>query len=433
MRGNVARFLVRDIICLIIPPLRALKDRISILQNIIYKKDEQINLLMKERERALLSGSGQIDKKIIQHGNSNGTSEFNFSEFASQHIADFSTQLKIIQRIAEALSKELNSSQMPDTSKTDLWTTITENHAEIVSILSEDASKAIDYLEKMFTTPLTNGFQQGEYMYNLLCSNQSWQKHCNQMQMDKLCGLAEAVGAVPVENPEQGDWGVLMASNPDKLLDLIEKSINFEIHAPIFQAGLYGLHTTRGIFTVREFFAILIAKTISELIADKNIPICEIGGGGGSLAYYCWQFGFRNITVIDLPTVNIAQSYWLSRNLPKSRMYFSGDEGIFDKTAGIRVLPPRYFELAPDKHYGLVVNVDSFPEITCGIVQNYLGQIKRNAELFLSINQEAAAYAEQAKQLIVHEQVKLVGGFRRRSRYPFWLRKGYVEEVYEVA
>lgn len=287
----------------------------------------------------------------------------------------------------------------------------------------------------MYTTPLSDGFYQGGHIHKHLRRSKKYRAIVAELFMDKLCGLAEALGAVPIEHLEHGlisPLGEAMSRHPDELLSLISKQLGFEVLAPNFQAGAYGLKTSRGFFTEREASSILIAKTVSDMVPDKNAPLCEIGGGGGSLAYYLWQFGFRNLTLIDLPTVNIAQAYFLHRNLPDCKLFLSGDENIFSKLQGIRVLSARHFSQAPDDYYALVVNVDSFPEISSDIVQDYLRQIRRNAKGFLSINQESASNLGTFTELIVREQVQLVGGFQRKYRCPYWLRKGYVEELYEI-
>ena len=82
----------------------------------------------------------------------------------------------------------------------------------------------------------------------------------------------------------------------------------------------------------------------------------------------------------------------------------------------------------------MVVNQDSFPEIERAFVVDYLRHIRRFAGRLLSINQEAAAVAaaDGRCQHVVSELVDSVGGFVRVSRVPYWLRRGYVEEIYEV-
>ena len=84
----------------------------------------------------------------------------------------------------------------------------------------------------------------------------------------------------------------------------------------------------------------------------------------------------------------------------------------------------------PDGKYDLVLNQDSFPEIAENIVTDYLNWIRYHATEFLSINFESKAAYPGGNHLSVNEVIQKVGGFKRVSRIPFWLRKGYVSEVY---
>lgn len=61
----------------------------------------------------------------------------------------------------------------------------------------------------------------------------------------------------------------------------------------------------------------------------------------------------------------------------------------------------------------------------------YIARIRAIAPLFCSINQEAAAPNTDAfRQVVVPDLVARDGGYRRLSRNLFWMRDGYVEEIY---
>lgn len=64
----------------------------------------------------------------------------------------------------------------------------------------------------------------------------------------------------------------------------------------------------------RDPMALYAAIRISELCPDRHTPICEIGGGAGYMAFYLSQLGYTDITIIDFPTINTAQGYWLRAN-----------------------------------------------------------------------------------------------------------------------
>ena len=97
--------------------------------------------------------------------------------------------------------------------------------------------------------------------------------------------------------------------------------------------------------------------------------------------------------------------------------------GYGEADAKFRLLPPPCLSEIPDKSVGIVVNVDSFPEIERAVALDYLQEIKRVGHVLLSINQEARAPNRvfNASQTIVHELIHEVGGFERVYRFPYWM------------
>ncbi len=83
----------------------------------------------------------------------------------------------------------------------------------------------------------------------------------------------------------------------------------------------------------------------------------------------------------------------------------------------------------------MVVNVDSFPEMNTKVMEGYLRKIQLSTSRLLSINQEAMYFRSRPDvddiQERVGDVVDKIGDFRRLARFPFWMRKGYVEELYE--
>jgi hypothetical protein len=90
----------------------------------------------------------------------------------------------------------------------------------------------------------------------------------------------------------------------------------------------------------------------------------------------------------------------------------------------------------------MVFNQDSLPEIHRDAALDYIAWIRQiSLRWFYSINQEAnEAYTQDfwqpagesdPRQNIVHALVKAYG-FRRVMRAPYWLRKGYASELYQI-
>ena len=77
------------------------------------------------------------------------------------------------------------------------------------------------------------------------------------------------------------------------------------------------------------------------------------------------------------------------------------------------------------ERYDLVVNVDSLTEIGRVAADQYWSAIEARADKFLSINHEANEFT------VAH----LISEARhiRASRTPYWMRRGFVEEVVEFA
>lgn len=313
----------------------------------------------------------------------------------------------------------------------DLWTSLLSMHKGVVEAMRSSEHQADEYLASMFAQPIMRGIAQGDIAYKALLESPHSRAHVTLEAIDKLLALSDALATAPIENPEQGPWGKQAHGDVEKLLTKIEDALSVQLAFPKFYGSVFGISSIRGVFHDRDCWAIYVASRIASLVKDRKAPICEIGGGAGHLAYYCWMLGFRNYTIIDLPTVNVIQAYFLRRNLPEAEISLSGERSSFNGSEGVRILSPRYMRDVPNKHFSLAVNVDSFPEIFPATVQEYLRSIRRSSSLFLSVNQEAMVrMAENDIQTRVRDNVGAVGGFKLLSRHPFWLRKGYVEEIY---
>ncbi len=125
----------------------------------------------------------------------------------------------------------------------------------------------------------------------------------------------------------------------------------------------------------------------------------------------------RDYTLIDLPITGVAQAYFLGRSLGHDAICLFGEQ-----RPGIRVLPPCAFLDAGDR-YELVVNVDSLTEMARETALAYVTAIRQRADAFLSINHEVNEFT--AREICAE-----VGGMPACSRTPYWLRRGYVEELF---
>jgi hypothetical protein len=229
--------------------------------------------------------------------------------------------------------------------------------------------------------------------------------------------LSEAMGVERIRTPEY----VGPASLPDveSLLERLDDTLGSSLQFPNPFAGEVGLATPRGVASYRAVQAIFQAWRIVELV-DRNpdARVLEIGAGLGRTAYYATQFGVTNYTIIDIPLSNVAQATFLGRALGTDAISLFGEDG-----SGVRILPPEVFLDGRDS-YDLVVNVDSFTELAPDVARSYAEAIKARAALFLSINHERLAFT-------VRELFNQIG-LTAASRAPYWMRRGFVEEVFPV-
>ena len=248
---------------------------------------------------------------------------------------------------------------------------------------------------------------------------------------DKLVSLAEAVGAVRLELPENGAWGETLAIPPTELFARIETRLGLDLSPPVHIGGYLGIEAGGRVLQMRALEAIYAAWRLKQIADTRGLArICEIGAGAGLTAYYAALFGITDYVVIDLPTMNAVQAYMLAGSKIGDRVALNG-ESIPGAT--IRILPHTAFaELAPGS-IDILYNQDSLPEIEGGAARAYLADAKRlGIRIFLSINQEAHLPTADGIQSSVPELVAEVGGYALLGRHRHWLRQGYAEELYAL-
>jgi hypothetical protein len=248
----------------------------------------------------------------------------------------------------------------------------------------------------------------------------------------KVVNLAEALGISGIQNPEANahHGGPFPArSNVDNLsiddvLDRIQERIPFKIKFPEFNGNcLQGFHTSRhGTITNRFIQYVWAMKRIMELCPDKNSSVIEIGAGFGVLGYFMELAGYTDYTVIDLSLVQACQTYFLSKNLPHRKLILSGevpDPFSERHSNAIKLLHANDFKNVPKGRFSIMFNMDGFTEY--GIEQATRYVQSDCAKMLLSVNHEVNLF----RVCEIDQPLR-----KRAYRYPFWLRSGYVEELY---
>jgi hypothetical protein len=248
--------------------------------------------------------------------------------------------------------------------------------------------------------------------------------------LDKLVCLAESEGVLPLENPEQSKhFGENLYVDPDELLDALEAAIGIAVATPAGVVPVTGLATRRGPLHYRHLNAVYAALRIKAILPDQG-AICEYGGGLGLVAYYAHRLGFVHYSIFDLPLIGVFSGHFLLNALGADAVRLYG-EAEAERT--VSVLPYWQCATVPDGAYSLALNQDSFPEVDPSLVAEYFRQIRRTTRgYFLSINQEAQAPMGSRNQNSVPALLRGNEGFHRVYRGKYWLREGYVEELYKL-
>jgi hypothetical protein len=242
-------------------------------------------------------------------------------------------------------------------------------------------------------------------------SEDSMRRRFPSRMKDILVRLAEALGALRVENPEHGRWQENTRLPADEVVAAIERVLGVSLEVPWPYEGYFGVATKSGVIGDRMLNGAYAAHRARELGAQR---VLEIGAGLGHAARYGHLMGLQ-WTIADLPITNVAQGHFLMRTLGEDAVALEGER---HRPGQIRVLTPSYLEVA--ERYDLVLNVDGLTEYGESTAEQYLDQALRISDRLLSINHEANAYSVNA----------LAGKKRLRvARFPYWMRRGYVEEL----
>jgi len=142
----------------------------------------------------------------------------------------------------------------------------------------------------------------------------------------------------------------------------------------------------------------------------------------GRVAFYCYPN--YKFTIIDLPMAIVGQALFLSATLGEDCIWMMGDKA--PKENRVLLLPPSELESKNSfmmRSYDCILNADSLTEMSYDSMEKYLKFIDKNSKVFISINHESNPHT-------VNEAMKTLSTFSFKTRYPNWLREGYVDEIF---
>jgi hypothetical protein len=317
----------------------------------------------------------------------------------------------------------------------DVWTAFHARQQDFTSVLESGRAGALaTYLCAMDRMDATHGITAGHVMYRELRQSGFARAKMARLILDKLLALAEAVGAVPLENPEQGSWGGNEAMHAGHLADAIEEKLALAFRPPVVAGGALALRAGDRLILDRDVMSLYAAWRARQILGNKSgSRIAEIGAGVGRAAYWYGRLDANaEYWIFDLPHVNVLQAFYLAKADPEFPLRLFGEAPL--RAGGFSVMPHFEIENTRSAPFDLVLNQDSFPEINEAAVTRYLEWMHATkSRYFLSINHESRPETPGGgRQLRIADTIKKVGGFTLVSRHAFPLRRGYAEELYEV-
>lgn len=287
------------------------------------------------------------------------------------------------------------------------------------ALLGEDVAAAADLLRHPTGSLLYYGFDE-------LCREDEAMRHGithvitrADWLYDLLRRLAEAVGVERLEYPELLPGEPPRVPEVETLLDQLDEAFGFRIDFPNPFGGERGLRTSRGVAGFRAIQSLYQAWRIQRLLpatGGGSRRILEIGGGAGRTCYYASRFGFDRYDLVDIPLTGAAQANLLGRALGAEALSLPGE----DDAAPVRLMLPQAF-LSSDDRYDLIFNVDGLTEMARDSAEAYWSAAKARAPRFLSINHEVNAFT--------FRELYTADGTPGVERHPYWLRRGYVDEL----
>ena len=228
---------------------------------------------------------------------------------------------------------------------------------------------------------------------------------------DALLSLAELVGAVPLESPDLGPWGVTPRIGAAALFAAVEGALGVDLAPPRSIGGYLGIEVAPAtVLHLRMIEAIFAAWRVEQVAALTGARrVTQVGGGIGLARWYARRLGVADYRLAP----------W-SRAAAVVQTYVLDDDASAGAAQG-------------DGSAGLLFFDDVLQSLSPGELVEQLRSARRGGvQAILSFGQEAAGGPDAPTPRFSH-LVAEAGGWDRRWRGRHGLKPGYVEELYLVS
>jgi hypothetical protein len=291
------------------------------------------------------------------------------------------------------------------------------------ALLARDVGLVAERLSHPAENNLFYGFDNIRVDYTRQCrTNLAASDVYTRQIYDVLARLAEASGAIPLENPEMYGARAPKPYPTEELLRRLDEALGLAIDFPNPYPDEFGLATKRGIASYRAVQSLYQAWRIHQILLENGgTSVVEIGAGLGRTAYYAMRLGVPRYTIVDIPFTLVSSAHFLGHVLGGDRVCLYGEEPAGEPL--VLTIPSAF--LGVTQTVDLIANFDSFTEIDPAMAHDYWQSIFRASPRFLSINHEA-------NDSRVLDFYRNSSAQYRTSRHPCWMRRGYVEELIEA-
>jgi putative sugar O-methyltransferase len=305
-----------------------------------------------------------------------------------------------------------------------------------------DAAAVHRELSGYFRSEAAHGIAMGAGEHAVITSDPVHAASYGRLWVDRLFGLAAALGVVPLPNPEDSPdgWERFLAHDPEPVAEAVEARLGVRLEFPDC-CGVFGGEWRGRPLPFITLPHLLSAVTARDLLALSRTGgaarpvVVEIGGGFGGLAMWLARLlpAVRH-EIYDLPFAVAVQAYFLSRAMPERSLALCGEPAAdAPGSADFTLLPAWRIHSRPETPPAdAAINTDSLAEIPRGTAVGYFRSLRRFLRgPLLSINHESPARdPERWGRSSASEAASEAGGWVRLSRSPFFLRLGYVQEVF---
>jgi putative sugar O-methyltransferase len=356
---------------------------------------------------------------------------YGFTEHASVSAEDVALAERLVAFWHSMMDRERTTRWSRDR---DIWTPIIARQSGVVRALEQrDAAAVAEYLTDAPTTTMCQGILQGDLDTRSLHRNAAYRALKARLTVDRFVSLMEAIGVLPVRNPEQSSSAEAAEADPIVLLRELDAHCGTEaLQAQVF-GGLFVSYVGGRPFNQVDVMAMHAALRLRTILSSVPVRwVLEFGGGSGRTAYWCLRFGLGPVQIIDLPHVAVLQAWYLIKALPANDIWLYGESPRPVRAAAYLFPDSAIDDLSED--IALAFNQDSLPEMSEAAASRYLAWIVRTkARWLLSVNHESApAYAADAFQLDPARLIRRSSGLTLIERQRNWIRSGYIDGLYAV-